>query len=99
MSRPIIEVVREYANAQGCVVLKGKSFISRDGKRSVRFVEVKHGQVTVWDTGTLAGYVSLSRERRVITKSTLKAQGDALEGGTGSPMAQKGGANELPNAD
>ena len=30
----------------------------------------------------------------------LKAkQGDALEGGTGSPMAQKGGSHELPNAD
>jgi hypothetical protein len=87
MSRPVIAVVREYANAQGCVVLKGKSFISRDGKRSVRFSDVLYGNVIVWDTGTPQGFVSLPRERRLFKKSTLKAQGDALTGPTEAPEA------------
>lgn len=81
MSRPVIDVVREYANAKGCVLLDGQRFVSRDGKRSIRFVEAKYGKVTVWDTGVSIGYVSLSRERRDIKSNTLKAkQGDALTG-------------------
>ena len=87
VTRPVIEVVREYANANKCVRLDGCRFISRDGKRSVRFVDAKHGQVTVWDTGVPSGYVSLPRERRVVGESRLKAQGDALTGPTEAPEA------------
>ena len=90
--RSIISIVREYANAQGCVVLKGNKFVSRDGERSVRFSEVINGSVIVWDTGTPLGYVSLPRgERRIIGISTQKEHGDegALARNEGRERNQK----------
>jgi hypothetical protein len=91
MSRPVIDVVREYANKQGCVVLRGDSFVSRDGKRSVRFSEVLYGNIIVWDTGTPQGYISLTRgERRPKSTIRSKAQGDALTGVHNGPLEARG---------
>jgi hypothetical protein len=86
----VIEAVRLYANAQGCVVLKGNRFVSRDGTRSVRFSETKGNQVIVWDTGTDLGYVALSRERRPSGLHKPMDLGDKPRGAQVGPLEAQG---------
>jgi len=100
IARTALEQVKEFAEARGCTEFdKGRwLFLAPNKLRSIRISEITTHDIYLWDTAE--GRISMPREGRNERIRTLKAkQGDALEGSPRSPIAQKGDAHELPNAD
>ena len=101
IARTALEQVKEFAEARGCTEFdKGRwLFLAPNKLRSIRISEITTHEIYLWDTAE--GRISMPREGRNARIRILKAkQGDALEGGqVGRPIAQKGDAHELPNAD
>jgi len=99
IARSALEQVKNYAAERGCTEFDKRRwlFLAPNKSRSIRISEITTYDIYLWDTAM--GRISVPREGRNARIRISRAQGDALEGGTGSPMAQKGGAHELPNAD
>lgn len=90
--RPVIEQVREYAEARGCTVFDegGHRFLAPDRSRAIRISEIQPGMIYLWDTAV--GNISMPRERRSTRISTSKEHGDE-----GAPARNEGrDENERP---
>ena len=90
IARTALEQVKEFAEARGCTEFdKGRwLFLAPNKLRSIRISEITTHEIYLWDTAE--GRISMPREGRNARIRTLKAKGDALEGGqVGRPGARE----------
>jgi hypothetical protein len=90
IAKSALDQVRGYAAERGCTVFDehGRRFLAPDRSRAIRISEIQPSVIYLWDT--VAGKISLPRERRPSGKrSSVDMNGDRSRGGQVAPLEAK----------